>query len=344
VSDDIEKPDLGGGSLQPSQPPAQPPRSGMEAVLFGAHGIRTVWRVAMYVALFFSFVAALQIAGVFFHLRFLAVQPDAITAESLFAQESIAALSAIAAAAVMSLIEDRRFGEYGMAWRGAFRGSFWQGAVWGIATISALVLLIRALGGYSFGTLALHGTDLARYGLVWAAVFLLVGFYEEFFFRGYLQFTIASGIGFWPAALLTSVAFGAVHLRNPGEGPIGAVSVFVTGMFLCLTLRRTGALWFAIGWHAAYDFGETYLYSVPNSGIVLPGRLLASSFHGPAWLTGGTVGPEGSALDFAVMALAFLAFDRIYRRRADGVPYDLIPPAREEISSFPRGTSTPHPL
>jgi len=341
VSGDIEKPDL--GSLPALQTPARPRRPGVEAVFLGPHGIRTVWRVAMYVALFFAFVAALQIIGVFFHLRFLVVQPDAITPGLLFGQESLAALSAVAAAAVMSRVEGRRFGEYGMAWRGAFRGRFWQGAVWGIATISALVLLIRALGGYSFGTFALRGTELARYGVVWATVFLLVGVYEEFFFRGYLQFTIASGISFWPAALITSVAFGAVHLRNPGEGPIGAVSVFVTGMFLCFTLRRTGTLWFAIGWHAAYDFGETYLYSVPNSGIVLPGRLLASSFHGPAWLTGGTVGPEGSALDFAVMALAFLAFDRIYRRRADGAPDGLIPPSREEISSFPRGTSTPHP-
>ncbi len=63
------------------------------------------------------------------------------------------------------------------------------------------------------------------------------------------------------------------HLTNPGEGPVGALAVFVVGMFLCLTLRRTGDLWFAIGFHAAFDFGETYLYSVPDSGIVAPGHL-----------------------------------------------------------------------
>ena len=145
--------------------------------------------------------------------------------------------------------------------------------------------------------------------------FCLVGIFEEFFFRGYLQFTLSSGMGFWPAALLLSLAFGAVHLRNPGEGPVGALSVFVIGMFLCFTLRRTGTLWFAIGFHAAYDFGETYLYSVPDSGIVMPGHLLASSFHGPAWLTGGTVGPEGSVFDFVIMAIAFVVFDRVYRSR-----------------------------
>jgi hypothetical protein len=50
----------------------------------------------------------------------------------------------------------------------------------------------------------------------------------------------------------------------------------------------------------------------------MPGHLLASSFHGPAWLTGGTIGPEGSALDFVVMALLFAVFDRVYRsQKAD---------------------------
>jgi uncharacterized protein len=312
MSSDLNEPDFLGGSSGASG--SGPKRFGLEAIFLGPHGVRAGWRAAMYLALFFMFTLLLQLPGTLFHLHVLA-QPGMMTPGLLFAQESIAALSAIAAAVVMSRFEGRHLGDYGIPWRKAFRGDLWQGALWAIGTLSVLVWLIHLLGGYSFGEMALHGAELLRYALVWAAVFLLVGFFEEFFFRGYLQFTLASGIRFWPTALVTSLFFGAVHLRNPGEGPIGAASVFVTGMFLCLTLRRTGALWFAIGWHAAYDFGETFLYSVPNSGIVLPGHLLASSFHGPAWLTGGTIGPEGSALDFVVMALVFLAFDRIYRNK-----------------------------
>ena len=101
---------------------------------------------------------------------------------------------------------------------------------------------------------------------------------------------------------------------------MGEVGVFVIGMFLCLTLRRTGDLWLAIGWHAAFDFGETYFYSVPNSGLVMPGHLFAASLHGPRWLTGGAVGPEGSAFSFAVLAVTFVAFDRIHRPRDDAQP------------------------
>jgi len=284
----------------------------MERVFLRPDGVRSGWRAAFYVALFLLFLLILQLLALLFHVR-LVTRADMVTPSALAIQEFLATLSAVAATLVMCRIEGRPFGDFGMSWREALRGNFWKGTLWGIAGISVLMLLMRALGGYSFGTLALNGRPVVTYAFAWAGAFLLVAVYEEFFFRGYVQFTLASGMRFWPAAILTSAVFGAVHLSNPGEGFVGAFSVFVTGMFLCLTLRRTGNLWFAIGWHAAWDFGETFLYSVPDSGIVAPGHLLASSFHGPRWLTGGSVGPEGSALDFVVLAALALAFDRVYR-------------------------------
>jgi membrane protease YdiL (CAAX protease family) len=92
--------------------------------------------------------------------------------------------------------------------------------------------------------------------------------------------------------------------------------VVLIGLFFCFTLRRTGSLWFAVGMHASWDWGESYLYSVPDSGGMVPGHLLNSSFHGPRWLTGGSVGPEGSVLVFVVIAAAWVVFDLIYP--ADG--------------------------
>jgi uncharacterized protein len=306
-----------GDGAPPQLPPSGERRFLLESIFLGPHGVRAGWRAAFYAALFFLFLSAAAMVGGWLRIPAFAAG-TAITPSVLATQEGLAALCAIAAALVLGRLERRRFSDYGMPLTQALRKNFWIGTLWGIATISALMLAIRALGGYSFGTMDLSRGDIARYGIEWAAAFVLVGVYEEFFFRGYLQFTVSSGMGFWPAALLLSAAFGAVHWRNPGEGPVGVLSVFVTGMFLCLTLRRTGTLWFAIGFHAAYDFGETYLYSVPDSGIVMPGHLLASSFHGPAWLTGGTVGPEGSAFDFVIFAVAFVVFDRVYRiRKAD---------------------------
>ena len=297
----------------PQIAPAQPRRFLLESIFLGPNGVRAGWRAALFVALFLLFVS---LGGSALRLLRLSV-PGPITPSVLGTQEGLAAICAIVAALIMSRLEQRRFGDYGMPLRQALGKNFWLGAVWGIAAITALMLVIRAFGGYSFGMVDLSASGVVRYALEWGAVFCFVGIFEEFFFRGYLQFTLSSGMGFWPAALLLSLAFGAVHLRNPGEGPVGALSVLVIGMFLCFTLRRTGTLWFAIGFHAAYDFGETYVYSVPDSGIVMPGHLLASSFHGPAWLTGGTVGPEGSVFDFVIMAIAFVVFDGVYRARSE---------------------------
>ncbi|HYA89397.1 MAG TPA: CPBP family intramembrane glutamic endopeptidase, partial [archaeon] len=165
---------------------------------------------------------------------------------------------------------------------------------------------------FTFGSLALAGFALVKYAVLWAISFVLVGLFEEFLFRGYVQYTLGSGIGFWPSAILISAIFGATHLTNPGEGWVGALSVFTFGIFACLTLQRTGNLWFAVGFHAAGDYAETFIYSTPDSGLLAKGHLLNSSFHGPNWLTGGTIGPEGSAIDFVVFALAFVAFVLLY--------------------------------
>nr|AYC79473.1 hypothetical protein [uncultured bacterium] len=215
-------------------------------------------------------------------------------------------------AAVMALVEKRPFGVYGLPGRQAFGKLFWAGMAWGIAAISLLVFAIGGFGDFSLGTVALHGTRILKFAMFWGGFFLVVGFFEEFLLRGYSQFTLATGMGFWPAAVLLSVVFAVMHAGNPGETFIGLVAVAAIGLFFCLTLRRTGSLWFAVGFHASFDWGESYLYSVPDSGTLATGHFLNSSFHGSRWLTGGSVGPEGSVFVFVVIALLWVVFDRVY--------------------------------
>ena len=193
-----------------------------------------------------------------------------------------------------------------------FGAKFWHGAALGIAEISILILSITAFRGYSFGPLLVHGPAILRWALLWALFFVLVGLFEEFAFRGYLQFTLADGIGFWPAALVLSLGFGSVHLMNQGESPVGALSVVSIALVFALALRRTGDLWLVVGWHAAFDFGETFLFSVPNSGNVFEGHLSNATLDGPVWLTGGTVGPEGSVFSFLTMVAAAVYIHKMF--------------------------------
>jgi len=294
-------------------PPAGPVAGGI-AIFWNERELRAGWRLAIFVFLVVSLGYGSAALTKLLHL----VSLGSITPGSLLFQECRRLFCAVAATAIMAWLERRRMGTYGLPGAAAFGARFWQGLAWGIAMIAATILLIRAFGGFSFGGLALSGAAIWGYAFFWGLTFLSVGFFEEYLFRGYAQFTLSTGLGFWPAASMLSAAFGAVHLGNSGEGKVGALSVFVVGMFFCLTLRRTGNLWFAVGLHAAFDWGETFLFSVPDSGLVFPGHLINSSLHGPAWLTGGTVGPEGSVMVFVVLAVSAVIFSRMYPARDEG--------------------------
>jgi len=221
-------------------------------------------------------------------------------------------LAAILPGFAMARIENRPFGDFGLPARRAFARNFWVGTLWGIGSLSVLMLALRVVGAFEFGTLELDGARIWKFALYYAVLFLVTAFFEDFLMRGYSQWVLSRAMNFWPAAALLSFAFGYIHGGNPGEAKTGLVAAGLIGFFLCLTLRRTGDLWWAVGFHMAWDWGESFLYSVPDSGAVLPGHLLNSSLHGPDWLTGGSVGPEGSYLVFVVIGMLWVLFDRAY--------------------------------
>lgn len=226
--------------------------------------------------------------------------------------EAVFMMAAIVPAFVMARIEERPFGAFGLPKQNAFRRNFWIGTVWGIASLSVLMIGLRIAGAFDFGSLSIHGWQIAKYAVYYALFFLMVGFFEEFLMRGYSQWVLSQGMRFWPTAALLSAGFGALHGSNPGESKAGLVAAGLIGFFFCLTLRRTGDLWWAVGFHMSWDWGESYFYSVPDSGGMSPGHLFNSSFHGPAWLTGGSVGPEGSWFVFVVIAGLWVVFDRVH--------------------------------
>ena len=298
-------------------PRASLPRS----VFFGANGLRAGWRLLIFLLLLVAFETAIRkifvrVPGIYRILK--AGQNGTVTPQYEFLFEGALIAGLFLAATIMARIERRSFGSYGIPLRGAFGRLFWQGVLFGLALESLEICGIYALHGFSFGGWALSGSALFEYSVAWAFGFLLVGIAEEFMFRGYAQTTLAEGIGFWPAAICLSALFGGLHLGNVGEGWAGALSVALFGLLCCFILRRTGNLWFAIGLHAAMDYAETFIYSVPDSGTLAVGQLLHSSLHGPTWLTGGSVGPEGSVLEFVIILATFLLVAWLYPANSAG--------------------------
>jgi uncharacterized protein len=294
---------------------ALPTPSHRNTVFFNDRGLRAGWRLLIYILMVAAFSASITFVGRKIHPR--SHPPGLPTPQNMLISEAISFFLVFGCALIMARFERRPASVYGLPLSGAFGKNFWLGMFFGLAEISALMALIAAFGGYSFGNLALSHAGILRWGLFHLLLFTLVGFFEEFAFRGYLQFTLGDGIGFWAAGLFLSALFGAAHLSNPGEGWIGAASVVLVGLLFLFTLRRTGNLWYAVGLHASFDWGETFLFSVPNSGTVLEGHLSNALLHGPKWLTGASVGPEGSVFCFLTMGLQFLVVLWLFPKREE---------------------------
>ena len=307
-----------------SQSPFLFPRSRQSPVFYGPDGLRAGWRLMVFLAILSVLFSAAALAlRIFRHAPFRGeIAPGA----TLLA-EGLPLLLILLASWIMAKMERRSLADYGLPARTAFGAKFWAGGIVGFLSISALLGAIRIASAFHLDGLALHGSALWKYAFLWAAVFLIVGLFEEFFFRGYTLFTLTTGIGFWPAALVLSAVFGYVHHGNSGETWVGAFNAGLVGLLFCLLLRRTGDLWMTIGFHAAWDWGETYFYGVADSGQVAVGHLFNASFAGPQWLTGGSVGPEGSYFCVALLVLLFLVFAIVLR----GAKY----PAARSLSQQP---------
>jgi uncharacterized protein len=307
---------MSGPEIPPSPQPAPPtPPQPHYTIFRGPNGIRAGWRVLI----FFAILAGLAVV-LFLIVRVLTHGHAAgfggisqLTPSTLSLSEGVSFVLVAIAALIMARIEHRRWGQYGLAILSAFKKDFWVGIVVGFVAISGCLLAIFGLHGFHITGLGIHGSTIPFATASWCITFVIVGLSEEFTFRGYMQFTLTTGMGFWPAAVLMSLLFAAAHIGNPGESKTGVASVFLFGMLFCLFLRRRGTLWWAVGFHAGWDWGQTFFYGVSDSGLKPYHNLFDSAFHGPTWLTGGSVGPEASIFTPIVLLVVAIIFASVYR-------------------------------
>jgi membrane protease YdiL (CAAX protease family) len=300
----------------PTVAPA-PPAFNPLSIFIGRDGLRAGWGILLFVVLLEGLPYVVNpLVQAMFPWSF--GRGGQIPPRAVFAFEGAGVLCVLAAMALLAKIEARPMSAYGFRpQRRAF--NFFAGLITGVLLLSLLIACLRATGLLAFDTRLLFGVGMLRYGSIWLAGFFLVGLREELVSRGYLQFTLTRGLtaiyrrvfrasraetfAFWTAALVLSVAFGVGHRTNPGESPLGLLSAGLAGGLLCLSLWRTGSLWWAIGFHASWDWAQSFLYGVADSGLMIQGRLFATHPVGRPYLSGGLTGPEGSILLLPVMAV-----------------------------------------
>jgi membrane protease YdiL (CAAX protease family) len=134
-------------------------------------------------------------------------------------------------------------------------------------------------------------------------LYLMVGFQEELFSRGYQLQNLAEGIGLPGGLILSSLIFASLHLTNPNSTWYATLlGLTAAGCFLASGWVRTRRLWLSIGLHLGWNFFEGTVFGFSVSGLNLF-TLVHQTVHGPAWLTGGAFGPEAGLVILPGMAV-----------------------------------------
>ena len=297
--------------------------SKLTLIFYNERGLRAGWRLLIYIGM----IGILTLGAGLIAKRLNASTPPGVPPSEFkraivqAAVELILFLVLLFLAWIMSKIERRKMGVYGLPLQRAALPGFIRGYfIWGFLPLAILLSILRALHVFYFGNVSPLNSQILGWGVLWFFFFLLVGFFEEYLFRGYLLQTLADGIGFWPSAILLAILFGAVHMGNGGETRVGIIAAAIFALFAAATLWRTGNLWLAVGSHAGWDWGQSFFFGVNDSGLQVPGHLFNPHLaQGPDWLTGGSVGPEGSVVTLVLWVLMTLIFLVLYRTRREPV-------------------------
>lgn len=278
--------------------------------------LRPIWRVLLFYVLGTFLVFAILGWPLVFITKTLRLAPG-LTAANVSLAELRNFLTALICTAVFAFYEHRHIDSYGLALRRAWSWQTFEGTAAGIVMAAAVALGMIVLGGMQVAGFAGKAHTLALSALAWLGTNILVGIAEEFWFRSYIQFTLWKSIGFLPSAAAIALVFAAEHyFFKPGENVWDVITLVSLSLLLSYSLLRTGTLWFAVGFHFAYDYMQLFVIGTPNGSRVPVGRLLNVQFAGPAWLTGGVLGTEASFLMYPAIALLWVYVWWRYRNRA----------------------------
>jgi len=177
----------------------------------------------------------------------------------------------------------------------------------GIGVPSALLLISSELG-----VQAAPAGNWVGAAIFDVQFFALAAAMEELVVRGYLFSLLRRQWGPRTALVATSLAFGGLHVLNPGASAESIFNVTVAGFLLGGVLLRTESLYATIAAHFAWNWTMAALFHSAVSGASIPAPNYVTVDNGPDWLTGGPWGPEGGAA--ATVAMLIVIF-YLYRPR-----------------------------
>jgi membrane protease YdiL (CAAX protease family) len=295
------------------------PQSKLRSVFLRHEELRPLWGLLLFGAIYMALQTA--VASPLEHmLSAWNGRSHVLTPGHLLGHEVIQCALLLISTVLLAKIEGRRIAVYNFGDSTGWIRFCW-GCLSGFAALSVLVGTLWRLHLLVFDRVGLHGTDVLKFALAWAVTLFIACFYEVVLLRGYLQFTLGRGIGFWFAALTLSIVY-SLWLGEGRAGFLYITNAFSLNVFLFLSLWYTRSFWWGVGFLAAWDWAQIYFFGAADSGFAAEGHLLSTHTTGCILWSGGAIGPEGSLLVSPLMLLLSISMWLHWRRgdRARGVP------------------------
>jgi membrane protease YdiL (CAAX protease family) len=219
-------------------------------------------------------------------------------------------------------VERRSFGSAGLVAERPSR-KFLAGHLTGVGMASAIVAGIWLAGGFQAGAVAPALQSPAGLAAIAAlcAGFALQSSAEEFVFRGWALSAITPKLGVVLAVVLSSAVFLLLHFEH-GAAALVYVNTVLFALFACAWAIRRGHIWGAMGWHSGWNWILAVGFESRVTGLDarVPALFVQMRGIGPAYLTGGTDGPEGSIV-CTFLLLAGIAWFALRRTRSNSHRY-----------------------
>ncbi|MBQ9140930.1 MAG: CPBP family intramembrane metalloprotease [Lachnospiraceae bacterium] len=178
------------------------------------------------------------------------------------------------------------------------------GLLVGLGMMTAIVLVGVITGSMSleFNSEAFTGAGLGTLGLIFVG-FLLQGMSEEVLCRGYFLVSLARKKGnVWLGIIVSSLAFGALHLGNAGIAPLAFVNLVLFGIFAGVYFIQRGNIWGIAAIHSIWNFAQGNIFGVLVSGNDFGTTVFTSNINeNLTIINGGDFGLEGGILTTIVM-------------------------------------------
>jgi len=133
---------------------------------------------------------------------------------------------------------------------------------------------------------------------------ILVGYWEELVFRGYILQNLIEGMGLKLAIIISCLLYGLIHATNPNAGILSSLIIILFGYLRIYGYLSTKMLWLSMGMHMGWNFFQGPIFGFAASGHKKATLIDLTITSNKDWLTGGEFGPEASIIVIPIILIA----------------------------------------